>query len=332
MKYDIFVTGGTGFIGGALTHYLLQQGHKVGVLVRKNSPNAEKLKGTKAILIEGDICKLESLIPAVKGVKKVFHCAAIASDWGSRRLFDQVNVLGTKNILEASLQANIERFIAISTNDVFGVVEDKVIEESMPFQKWNEPYPDTKILAEEYVWEYHRKHGLPATSVYPCWVYGINDTSFLPHVVEALEKKEMLFWRKGSLMWPTYIENLIDLLCLISEDERAVGNGYLIHDGISFTFEEFCNMLTKELGFKEAHTHIPYSLAYITAFFLESIWKVLQIKKRPLLTTYVIKNLGSKLKFSIDKANRELGWKPKISFEEGFSKTIKWLKEGKYSK
>jgi len=59
---------------------------------------------------------------------------------------------------------------------------------------------------------------------------------------------------------------------------------------------------------------------------MELLWKVLRIKQRPLLTTYVVKNLGSRFRFSIDKAERELGWKPKISYKEGMDVTMKWLK------
>ncbi|HOT19924.1 MAG TPA: epimerase, partial [Spirochaetota bacterium] len=59
---------------------------------------------------------------------------------------------------------------------------------------------------------------------------------------------------------------------------------------------------------------------------MEFLWKTLNIEKRPLLTTYTVKNLGSRLQFSIDKAKRELGWKPKVSFQEGFARTMDWLK------
>jgi nucleoside-diphosphate-sugar epimerase len=62
------------------------------------------------------------------------------------------------------------------------------------------------------------------------------------------------------------------------------------------------------------------------AMIMEFIWRILGKKNRPLLTTYVVKNLGSKLRFSIAKAERELGWKPVISYHEGMQRTMEWLK------
>jgi nucleoside-diphosphate-sugar epimerase len=72
--------------------------------------------------------------------------------------------------------------------------------------------------------------------------------------------------------------------------------------------------------------HIPYAAAYTAAIAMEIIWKIFRLKTRPLLTTYTVKNLGSRLQFSIKKAEKELGWKPAISFKDGFVETMKWLK------
>ena len=180
--------------------------------------------------------------------------------------------------MKACLKKDVERFIGISTNDVvFGIVEDKIIDESLPLKKWNEPYPDSKMLADRLMWWFYSEHDLSVTMVHPCWVYGPEDTTFLPHVIHALEKRELVFWRRNSLLWPTYIENLVDLILLIANDEKAVGNGYLIHDGGCFTFEGFANLLTQALGLKPVHTHIPYGLAYGAAILLEAVWKSFHI-------------------------------------------------------
>ena len=98
----------------------------------------------------------------------------------------------------------------------------------------------------------------------------------------------------------------MDLLMLISEDNRAVGNGYLVHDSESITLEEFTNSLAKSIHDIEVTRHIPFSLAYAAAVVMEFFRKLFNQKERPLLTTYTVKNLGSRLHFSIDKAKREL--------------------------
>ena len=325
-RTKILITGATGFIGSCLTRHLVDLGYAVRALVRENSPNAKKMKNLSVEVATGDVCQPETLINAAAGIDRVYHCAAIVSDWAPQKMFYQINVEGTRNVLDACVKAGVGKFIGINTNDVFGLVEGRVIDETLPLQKWNEPYPDTKLLADQLAWQYHRECGLAVTTVYPCWVYGVNDTSFLPHIVEAVLKKEMIFWRKNSLMWPVYIENLLDLLVVVGEDERAIGNSYLIHDGKSFTFEEFCGLVADELGVERPHTHIPYAAAYGAAMVMEGVWRLLGIRKRPLLTTYIVKNLGSCLRFSIDKAERELGWKPKISFKQGFTIAMQWVK------
>ena len=101
---------------------------------------------------------------------------------------------------------------------------------------------------------------------------------------------------------------------------------FLVHDGESTTLEEFTNSVAKSIGGKEVKTHIPYRIAFIVAVLMEFFGKLMGKKERPLLTTYMVKNLGSRLRFSIDKAKRELGWTPKISYRDGFTKTMIWLK------
>jgi nucleoside-diphosphate-sugar epimerase len=233
---------------------------------------------------------------------------------------------GAENICRAAVDAKVSRLVDISTCDVFGTDESKVMDESLPLQYWGEPYADSKIDAEKVMRRYHEEQGLPLAMVYPLWVFGEGDQTFVPLLADAIIKKELVFWRKGAIVWPTYIDNLVDLLMLISEDKRAIGNGYLVHDGESTTLEEFCAGIAEALGVPPIKTYIPYWLAMTAARVMEFIWKLFRIKMRPLLTTYTVTNLGSRFRFSIDKAERELGWKPRITYREGFRQTMKWLK------
>ena len=248
------------------------------------------------------------------------------TDWAKKELFWEVTVGGAENICRAAVDAKVSRLVDISTCDVFGTDESVVMDESLPLQYWGEPYADSKIDAEKVMRKYHEEQGLPLTMVYPLWVFGEGDQTFVPLLADAIIKKDLIFWRKGAIVWPTYIENLVDLLMLISENERAVGNGYLVHDGESTTLEEFCAGIAEAMGVPPIKTYIPYGLAMAAAKVMEFLWRLFRIQKRPLLTTYTVTNLGSRFRFSIDKAWRELGWKPRISYREGFQKTMKWLK------
>ncbi len=322
----VLITGATGFIGSHLVAACLKKKHRVRALVMRGDPGEAELKKKPVEVVYGDLRDGLSLEAACKGIDIVFHCAAVVTDWAPRSLFQAVNVEGMEKLCRAALNAHVKRFVHLSTNDVFGLDESRVITEEAPLKKWGEPYADTKIAAEEIAWRYHKEFGLPVTMVYPCWVYGPGDKTFVPLTADAILKKEMLFWRKDVHVWPTYVDNLVDLLMTISTHKNAVGKGFLVHDGEMTTFQKFCAEIAAALGAKAPRLHIPYAVAYAVAIVMELTWKILRLRSRPLLTTYTVKNLGSRLRFSIARAERELGWKPKISYREGLNRTLNWLR------
>jgi len=322
----VLVTGASGFIGSHVVKANLAKGHAVRALVLPDDPAESSLRSSGVEVIIGDMCNPEAVKKAASGVDLIFHCAAVVTDWAPKKLFQEVTVGGAEHICSTALETGVSRLVYISTCDVFGIDETQVMNESLPLRPWKEPYPDHKIEAEKIVWHYQRDKGLPVTMVYPLWVYGEGDLTFVPLLADAIIKKELLFWRRDAIVWPTYIDNLIDLLMLIAEDDRAVGNGYLVHDGESTTLQEFCAGIARTLGRPPATLHLPYFAVYLAAIVMELTWKILRKKTRPLLTTYTVKNLGSRFRFSIEKAERELGWTPKISYQEGFARTMVWLR------
>jgi 2-alkyl-3-oxoalkanoate reductase len=322
----VLVTGASGFIGRHLVRANISKGNEVRALVLSGDQGEDYLKALGVEICHGDICDYESVRKAVAGCDIIFHCAAVVTDWAPKKLFKEVTVGGTENICKAAVEAGVSRVVDMSTNDVFGTDESRVLDESLPASYWGEPYPDSKIDSEKILWSYYKEKGLPVTMVYACWVFGDGDQTFVPLLADAIVKKDLIFWRKDVLVWPTYIDNLVDLLMLISEDPRAVGNGYLVHDGESTTLQEFCDGIAKELNVPPIRTYIPYFAAMSAAFVMELVWRLLRLKTRPLLTTYTVKNLGSRLKFSIAKAEKELGWRPAVTYQQGFERTMKWLK------
>ena len=322
----VLITGATGFIGGNLVDENLRRGNEIRALVLENDPGEKILREKGVEIVIGDISVYSDVEKACEGVDKIFHCAGIVTDFAPYQLYVDVNITGMENICKAGAKNNVKRLVYMSTNDVFGPIEDVVIDETFPLKKWGEPYPDTKIEAEKIAWKYYKEQNLPVTMVYACWVFGVGDKTFVPLVADSIVKKDLIFWRKDVHVWPNYIENLVDLLMLISEDERAIGNGYLVHDGEMVTFQEFCRQIAEALDVPPIKTHIPYFLAKIAGWILEKWWRITKKKTRPLLTTYTVTNLGSRLNFSIEKAERELGWKPKVPFKVGMERTLEWLK------
>jgi len=322
----VLITGATGFIGGHLVTANLARENSVRALVLPGDPGETQLTSKGVDVVIGDIRDYKAVEKAATGIDIIFHCAAVVTDWAPKKLFKEVTIGGTENICKAAVAAGVSRLVDMSTNDVFGLDESQVMDETFPLKPWQEPYSDSKIEAEEICWRYYREQKLPVTMVYPCWVFGEGDQTFVPLLADAIVKKELIFWRKGTIVWPTYIENLIDLLMIMAEDDRAVGNAYLVHDGESTTLEEFCDGIANSLGVPPINRYIPFSVAYAAAAVLEALWRMFRKQTRPLLTTYTVKNLGSKLRFSIAKVERELGWRPRISYKDGFARTMEWLK------
>ncbi len=322
----VLITGATGFIGSHLVEKNLKEGHAVRILALSGDKKASEMQSNSIEVIYGDIREQRDVKEAVRGVQIVYHLAAIVTDWAPKTLFEQVNIEGARNICEASLKNGIERLIEMSTNDVFGLVEDVVIDESFDYKHWREPYADTKLEAAKIVHEYGQK-GLPVSVAYPCWVYGPGDTTFVPSIADAILKGELIFWRKNVIIWPAYVKNVVDLLMVISQHPNAVGQGFLVHDGISDTFQNFSARIADAIGQKKPVFHIPYWSAFAASCIMEFTWKVCRKKTRPLLTKYIVKNLGSRLRFSIKKAESLLGWVPPVKYEEGFQETVQWLKQ-----
>ena len=323
---NVLITGGTGFIGSNLVEACLKEGFSVRVFVLSDDPNLSILQNKEVEIFYGNIKNYEDLEMACEGMDKVFHCAGIVTDYAPKSLYHDVNVKGMENLCKAAMKKSVKRLVYMSTCDVFGDREDVIIDETCSLKKWGEPYADTKIEAEKIAWRYYHKYNLPISMVYGCWVYGERDFTFTALLADAITKNELIFWRKDVHVWLNYVKNLTQFLILLSQDDRAIGKGYFLHDGKMITLQNYCRKIADTLDIPFKERYIPYWLAMAAAWIMEKTSRLFRRKKRPLLTTYIVKNLGSRFNFSIQKAVTELDWKPRYSFEEGMTKTMEWLK------
>ena len=323
MGSRVLVTGGTGFIGSHIVRKNLQTGNEVRVLVRPDSPFIHSLKGVE--LVVGDIRDALAVRKAVQGVDIVFHAAALVTDWAPHKLFREVTVGGMENVCRSALDAKVNALVVVSSSDVFGRVENAPIDESLPMRRWNEPYPDAKIEADEIAWRFNRDHGLPLTLLYPCFVHGPGDSHLLPGLANALLQGKAFYWRKDALITPCFVENIADLCMILAVREEALGEGFLVHDGESVTLQGLCTELANHLGCTPPKRHVPYGVAYLMAWAMELTASVARRQERPLLTTYLVKWWGSRSRYSITKAKERLGWSPPICFQKGFPQTMRWL-------
>jgi len=329
------LTGGTGFIGGKLATKLLAEGYEVRCLVRKTS-RAEGLSKLGAELCYGDLSEPSSFKEFTKGGDVVYHLAAMVSDWGAKEEFYRINVEGTRNLLKASKEAGVRRFVYLSTSTVlwksdFWSVHNIIdIDESYPYpSSYNDYYNESKALAEKVVTGFFKDNDLETVVMRPSGVWGAGDTVILPRLVKIARKGMLLSVGSGDgLVSPCHVENLVQALILAAEARNAAGNIYFINDGMKMKHLEFISLLLKSVGIDwTPKISVPYKLAFGLASLLELISRVANSKKPPVLTRFAVAAIAGSRTYSIEKAKKEIGYNPNVSLEEGLRQLGDWVKK-----
>jgi nucleoside-diphosphate-sugar epimerase len=298
----------------------------VRALVRSTSKTAH-LESLEVELVYGDLNDVHSLRTATQGVERVYHCAALAADWGTWEAFRAANVTGLHNLLEAALEARVSKFIHVSTTDVYGY-PDYPADETCPYRLRGWPYGDTKIEGEQLVWTYCQRHDLPITVVRPASIYGPRSTTFVLEIVNELKKGSMVHIGKGRKpAGLAYVTNVVDVMLCAADSDSSVGQAYNASDGSEVTWRQYVDRLAEIVGVSSPRIVIPGRLAYSTGWVLEKIYGLLRIETRPWLTRMVAEVLSTNQGFSIDKARRELGYEPQIDFDEGMRRVEAWLRQ-----
>lgn len=271
----------------------------------------------------GDVTEPSSLRRAVTGIDRVFHCAAVVSDWGDPAVFRAVNVTGTRLLLDAAFSAGVKKFIHISTTDVYGHPGHMVTEDA-PYRYRGWPYGDTKIDAEKLAWEYAGR-GLPLTVIRPATVYGPRAV-IVTEIAKLLKQREMVFIGKGDInAGLCHVDNLVAALLLAGRPEAGLGRAYNLVDGLNVTWGEFTNRLAAILELDPVRRWIPRRLAYIAGWTLESWGRVWKQSSRPLLTRMSVELLGTPQSFSNERARRDLGWEPTVGLDEAMQRMQPWI-------
>ena len=303
---------------------LVRRGEQVRVLVRSTS-KTEHLEPLGVELFPGDLGDIHSLRNATQDIDIVYHCAALAADWGSWEEFYKINVTGTRNLLQAALERRVDKFIHISTTDVYGF-PDSPVDETAPFRFRGWPYGDTKIRAEETVWEYYRQKGLPISVVRPLNIYGPRSTTFVLEIAELLKKGSMVHIGNGlKSAGLVYVTNVVDIILLTTGNDISIGQAYHASDGSNVTWHQYVNRLADIIGAPHPRITLPYRPAYIIGWLMEKIYGTLAVENRPLLTRMAVELVGTDQNFSIEKAQKDLNYRPIVDFEKGMQHVKDWL-------
>jgi nucleoside-diphosphate-sugar epimerase len=314
-----FVTGGSGFIGGALIRRLVAEGWDVHALVRSEA-SAQKVTALGAKAIAGDLADVPSMAVGAQYCEIAFHCAAHLGDWGTREEFERGNVQGTRNALAAARQAGLRRFVHVGTEAALLAGEPLVeVDERAPL-RFDSPalYSSTKARAEEAVIEANH-NGLETVVVRPRFVWGRGDTTLLPLLTDAV--------RSGRFAWiggghhrtsTTHIDNTVHGLMLAAE-RGAPGGVYFVTDGEPVVFRDFITRLLATQGVEAPTRSVPTRVARAVAATSEAAWRLLPLPGRPPLTRLTVWVSGLETTLDITRAREELGYAPVRTIDQGLA-------------
>ncbi|RME50837.1 MAG: NAD-dependent epimerase/dehydratase family protein [Deltaproteobacteria bacterium] len=329
----VLVTGGTGFLGGHLIDALVARGDEVRALVRDSSRSrreAERLERLGVTLVRGDLSNRKEIAEGARGCSVVFHCAAIASDWGKYEIFHQVNVEGTRNVLGACQDVGVARLVHVSSPSVIFAHEDQVdVDESVPYPtRFRDPYCETKAKAEAIVLAANGEGDVTTTALRPHAIWGPRDMTILPRIAEAARRGRLRIIGNGKNRVSTcYVTNAVDALLLAAEREEAAGNAYFITDGGSHNAWEFFDKLLAAVGLEGPKRSIPFGVAYAIGTVMEWAWRLLPLSGHPIVTRYGVAHLARTTTYTIEKARRDLGYTPRVGLEEGLEAVRAWVEE-----
>ena len=313
---QIFITGASGFIGGAIAK-ALSTTHNVREMSRSERSD-EHLRALGAIPVRSE---LGAVTPEhLAGCEVVIHCAAFVKQWGTREQFWRTNVDGTAQLLQAARQAGVARFIHVGTEAAFFHGQHmREMDETYPYPT-STPflYPETKAAAEKLVLAANAP-GFETISLRPRFVWGPGDQTILP-VVKKMVSAGMFMWiDQGQVRTSTtHIANFVHAVTLALSHWRG-GQAYFITDDSTTTVREFLTALLKTQGLTPSNASIPDPLARALAAILENVWNLLRLKTEPPLTRFAAAMASSECTIRIDKARAELHYAPVITREQGLA-------------
>jgi dihydroflavonol-4-reductase len=317
----VFVTGGTGFIGGHVVAALCARGDDVVALVRDPAKAAD-LEKLGATLVQGDLSSSDTIRAAVEDCDAVIHGAAVYKvgiPKSEREAMHDANVRGTERVLDAAWQAGVSRILYVSTINVFGNTHNDVVDETYEREpgNWLSVYDETKYLAHQ-VAEDRIAKGAPILMVQPGGVYGPGDHSELGNMIDQT--------RNGKLMAIPFAGMGLNFVhvddaaagILLALDKGQVGQSYVLGGQIG-TMRDLIETTAKVAERKPPKREMPSGVIKLAAPMGPVLGKAMGFP--PNFRELISASDGVTYWAKDDKARRELGYAPR-DLETGLRETL----------
>jgi NAD dependent epimerase/dehydratase len=308
----VLVTGAGGFIGGHLTERLVDLGAEVTVFVRYNAAGSRGLLDRLPLqyqqrlrVVLGDLCDPGGADDAVAGQQTVFHLAAIIAIPYSYMRPGQValnNVTSTLNILDACRRHGVERLVHTSSSEVYGTAQHAPIGESHPLEAQS-PYAASKIACDKLAQSYFCSYSLPVVTLRPFNTFGPRQSAraIIPTIItQALTKKQVLLGATHPTRDLTFVADTVEAFVRIAETPDIEGRLYQVGSGKEISIGELADRIIAVIG---GEVRVIFDASRI----------------RP----------GSsevgRLVCDASRARADLGWEPRVSLDDGLSRTVDWI-------
>jgi nucleoside-diphosphate-sugar epimerase len=318
----VCVTGGTGFLGGALVRRLLAEHAPVRVLARP-SRRADELEARGAEVVRGELGDPEAVARAVRGTELVYHVAAKVDPAGTVAEFFETNVGGTERVLTACHEQGIRRVIYESSIAVYGLVKGgEHIDENTQydeFPKLRDFYSQSKLAADQLAVSFARKTGLPLVIMRPGIIYGPGKPLPLGLLAFNLGKGNFVFGSPDLHFPLNYVGNLIDAMQLAANLEGEQLCEFNIVDDEELTLGRYHD--TKSNVDHTRTRYFPGWPVLLAAPIAEAVMRVLPLGGTRLSKHQLKRSLQDRF-YDTRRIRQETGWTPNVPLEESIRRTL----------
>ncbi len=317
------VTGGGGFLGGAVAGLLLARGDDVRTLNRSGAPHLAA-RGVSAL--RGDITDPAAVGAAVRGVDVVFHVAGKAGVGGPPGAYEHTNVEGTRTVVTACRRHGVGRLVHTSTPSV--VHAGRPIAggtEALPYARsYPAAYPRTKAVAERLVLAANGPD-LATVALRPHLVWGPGDTNLVPGILARARAGRLRLVAGGAAVVDTTYVDDAATAHLLAADRLApgaapAGRAYFVSAGEPLPVAELVNRILDAAGLPPVTASIPFPVAYILGAAAETAYRALHRDDEPPMTRFLARQLATAHWFDLGAARRDLGYAPRVSVDEGMAR------------
>jgi nucleoside-diphosphate-sugar epimerase len=323
------VTGGGGFLGGAVVRLLRERGDEVRSSARGHYPALDALGVTQ---VRGDLADAAAVDAAVRGCDIVFHVAAKAGVGGRYADYHRANVVGTENVLAACRRHGVRRLVYTSSPSVvFNGRDMEGVDESAAYPAaYDAHYPHTKALAERAVLAANGSE-LATVALRPHLIWGPGDNHLVPRILQRGRSGRLRrIGRENKRIDSIYIDNAADAHLLAADrlqpGSPVAGRAYFLSNGEPLPTWDLVNRILACGGVPPITRSIPVGLAVVAGTVLEAIYGLLRLDAEPPMTRFLAHELSTAHWFDLSAARRDLGYVPKVSIDEGLQRLAAWLK------